>query len=163
MNDDQRIPQLAPGSDPLDLAKSPAEGFLLSRIDGHTPWSVLRQIGGLSPAEAAILLEQPLSKVVMLAVYGWLDKGVFEGRTLDPLSADVAQPYTTKNRKKRRKSASLAGISVAGWEHLFIEEVIRGEGLPLSECDFADALKGAGAERPGQDDLTVAVMRAEPA
>ena len=25
---------------------------MLSRIDGHTPWAVLREIGGLSPAEA---------------------------------------------------------------------------------------------------------------
>jgi curved DNA-binding protein CbpA len=30
---------------------------LLSRIDGHTPWAVLRQIGGLLPEEADLALE----------------------------------------------------------------------------------------------------------
>jgi len=31
---------------------------LLSRIDGHTPWAVLREIGGLAPAEADAALAQ---------------------------------------------------------------------------------------------------------
>jgi len=46
-----RIPRLAPDCDPTRLALSPAEGFLLSRIDGHTPQSVLRAVGGLPPAD----------------------------------------------------------------------------------------------------------------
>ena len=49
---DRRCPRLAPDWEERASALSPAEGFLLSRIDGHTPWAVLRQIGGLSPAEA---------------------------------------------------------------------------------------------------------------
>ena len=47
----RRIPRLAPGCDPTRLALSPAEGFLLSRIDGHTPQGVLRMVGGLPPAD----------------------------------------------------------------------------------------------------------------
>jgi len=43
-------PRLAPGCDPSKLALDPSEGFLLSRIDGRTPWALLREIGGL-PAE----------------------------------------------------------------------------------------------------------------
>jgi len=42
---------------------------LLSRIDGHTPWSVLRQIGGLAPAEADAVLA------------GWVESGLVQ---LDP-------------------------------------------------------------------------------
>jgi hypothetical protein len=42
---------------------------LLSRIDGHTPWSVLRQIGGLAPGEADAALAY------------WVETGLVE---LDP-------------------------------------------------------------------------------
>jgi curved DNA-binding protein CbpA len=49
---DRRCPRLAPDWEEHASALSPAEGFLLSRIDGHTPWAVLREIGGLSPADA---------------------------------------------------------------------------------------------------------------
>jgi hypothetical protein len=49
---DRRCPRLAPDWEEQARALSPAEGFLLSRIDGHTPWAVLRQIGGLAPGAA---------------------------------------------------------------------------------------------------------------
>jgi curved DNA-binding protein CbpA len=39
------------------MALNPAEGFLLSRIDGHTPWAVLRDLGALPPDEVDLALE----------------------------------------------------------------------------------------------------------
>jgi hypothetical protein len=51
------IPSLRPDYDPSLLALSPAEGFLYSRIDGATPWKLLREIGGLSPDEVDLCLE----------------------------------------------------------------------------------------------------------
>ena len=42
---DDRVPRLVAGIDAMSLALSPDEGFLLSRIDGHTPLRVLRQMG----------------------------------------------------------------------------------------------------------------------
>jgi curved DNA-binding protein CbpA len=42
---------LASEEDPTQLRLSPAEGYLLSRIDGVTPWRLLREIGGIPPAE----------------------------------------------------------------------------------------------------------------
>jgi curved DNA-binding protein CbpA len=47
----ERIPRLAPGWAAEDIVLTPAEGFLMSRIDGQTPWTMLRQIGGLSPEQ----------------------------------------------------------------------------------------------------------------
>jgi curved DNA-binding protein CbpA len=47
---EERVPCLAPDCDPTGLALSPEEGFLLSRIDGHTPQALLSQLAGL-PAE----------------------------------------------------------------------------------------------------------------
>jgi len=54
---DRRCPRLAPGWEAQATALNPTEGFLLSRIDGHTPWAVLRQIGGLLPEEVDLALE----------------------------------------------------------------------------------------------------------
>lgn len=53
-----RVPRLAEGRDPRDLPLSPAEGYLLSRIDGRTPWGVLCEIGGLEPEAANRCLER---------------------------------------------------------------------------------------------------------
>jgi curved DNA-binding protein CbpA len=52
MPEDQRIPRVANPARAAALALSPAEGFLLSRVDGSTPWQTLCAIGGLSPVEA---------------------------------------------------------------------------------------------------------------
>jgi hypothetical protein len=46
-----RLPRLAPGCDPASLSLTPSEGYLLSRIDGLTPVSLLRQMGALPPAD----------------------------------------------------------------------------------------------------------------
>jgi len=54
----ERIPRLAPGWAPEDVALTPAEGFLISRIDGRTPWIALRQIGGVSPEQVDDYLER---------------------------------------------------------------------------------------------------------
>ncbi len=53
-----RIPRLASGCDPTTLELSPAEGFLLSRIDGQTSWKLLREIGGLTPGEVDLCIEE---------------------------------------------------------------------------------------------------------
>ncbi len=53
-----RVPMLAPGCDPTRLALTPSEGFLLSRVDGHTPWALLREIGGLPPEQVDECLER---------------------------------------------------------------------------------------------------------
>jgi curved DNA-binding protein CbpA len=62
----ERIPRLAPGWMPEDVALTPAEGFLLSRIDGRTPWVALRQIGGISPEAVDDYLER------------WVEAGALE-------------------------------------------------------------------------------------
>lgn len=63
-DDLERTLSLASSCDPTALSLSPAEGYLLSRIDGHTTWRLLRDIGGLPPEEVDICLES------------WLDQGV---------------------------------------------------------------------------------------
>ena len=62
----ERIPQLTTGWEERGDALSPAEGFLLSRIDGRTPWSMLRQIGGLAPEEVDTTLERWVKEGLIL-------------------------------------------------------------------------------------------------
>jgi curved DNA-binding protein CbpA len=75
--------RLAPDCDPAALALTPAEGFLLSRIDGRTPRAALRRIGALEDAEIDRCLER------------WLKEGVIErvrpGRAAPSMSAPPAQ------------------------------------------------------------------------
>jgi len=54
---DERVPRLAPGWEARVADLSPEQGFLLSRIDGMTPWGVLRTIGGLPPEQVDAALE----------------------------------------------------------------------------------------------------------
>lgn len=62
--DHSAVPELAPECDVARLPLTPAEGFLLSRIDGHTPWGVLRECGALPADEVDGCLR------------GWLEQGV---------------------------------------------------------------------------------------
>ena len=59
---------LASGCDATRLDLSAAEGYLLSRIDGATPWRLLREIGGIPADEVDVCLaswvEQGLLEVV---------------------------------------------------------------------------------------------------
>lgn len=68
-----RFPKPASGGDPTALSLSPAEGFLLSRIDGQTPVSVLREIGGMPPEEVDLCLES------------WASQGLIEFETRKPV------------------------------------------------------------------------------
>jgi curved DNA-binding protein CbpA len=61
-----RIPRLGPGIDPTRLTLTPAEGFLLSRIDGVTPWAALRSFGGLTPEEVDRCLERWVKEGIVL-------------------------------------------------------------------------------------------------
>jgi curved DNA-binding protein CbpA len=83
---DERIPRLAPGCDPAQLSLTPAEGYLLSRIDGNTPLALLRQIGGLPAAEVERCLER------------WAEDGVvvWNGAAVSPPRAEPAPPPRPK-------------------------------------------------------------------
>jgi curved DNA-binding protein CbpA len=84
----QKIPRLRPGVDLARLAASPAEGYLLSRIDGRTSWLQLRAMGGLSPQAVDDCLERWLAM-------GALEVGVPAGQTAAgpaPAAGSAARP-----------------------------------------------------------------------
>jgi len=60
------VPRLGPDVDPTRLVLTPAEGYLLSRIDGATSWVHLRAIGGIAPGEVDRCLERWLAEGVVV-------------------------------------------------------------------------------------------------
>jgi curved DNA-binding protein CbpA len=82
-NGDPRVPRLAADWEARGSSLSPEEGFLLSRIDGRTSWTLLREIGGLPPADVDRCLER------------WIAEGLLE----------VAEPGAG-----RRAAARAAGV-----------------------------------------------------
>ena len=63
---EDRVPRLAPDCDPTRLQITPAEGYLLSRIDGATAWSLLREMGGMSPEDVDRRLELWLRQGILV-------------------------------------------------------------------------------------------------
>jgi curved DNA-binding protein CbpA len=80
----KQVPRLAPGWEQRALTLSPAEGFLLSRIDGTTPWMLLREIGGLAPREADRCLERWVQE-------GLVTVGGGEQKSIQPRPSPAAQ------------------------------------------------------------------------
>src|SRR5262245_46532409 len=89
--DEGRLLRLADGCDPASLALTPAEGFLLSRIDGRTSRGLLHRIGGLAPAE------------VDRCVARWLDAGV-----LGWVATDAREDASSVSAKKAPLQACAA-------------------------------------------------------
>ena len=81
---EQRIPRLASRWDPSDMQLSPEEGFLLSRIDGHTPWTLLRQIGGIVPEEVDRCIERWLFEGIVVIDEGKPDRAEVSAQVTEP-------------------------------------------------------------------------------
>lgn len=81
-DEEGRVLRLVESCGVPSIPLSPAEGYLLSRIDGRTPWGVLRQMGGLPAADVDLCLRR------------WLAQGLLEaadasdGASGGPPSAD---------------------------------------------------------------------------
>ncbi len=86
----RRVPRLSADCDPTGLDISAAEGFLLSRIDGQTPWRLLREIGGLSPDAADRCLEDWLSQGLIVVEEKKTAARVFPRPALNTEKSDAA-------------------------------------------------------------------------
>jgi curved DNA-binding protein CbpA len=91
MANEQMKPRLAGEWNPAVSALSPSEGFLLSRIDGETPWAQLRQIGGIPPDEVDRCLER------------WLSEGMLTLNGSGAASGDGFETGIGLTRKEQRR------------------------------------------------------------
>lgn len=72
----------------VSLRLTAEEGFLLSRLDGHSPWRWVREIGGMPPEEADLCVE------------AWLAAGLLEIVGLgpeQPASSMLDRPPTSRS------------------------------------------------------------------
>jgi curved DNA-binding protein CbpA len=104
MEDERQVPQLAPDWDPARCALTPAEGFLLSRIDGHTPWAQLRQIGGIPPEEADRCLTR------------WLSEGIVTVNGSDRPAAEEARSSSSPPGADASGSVNGEALAQGGFE-----------------------------------------------
>jgi hypothetical protein len=102
---------------------------------------------GLTAPEAAILLELPLNKVLMLIVFGLLEKGVVAQVQDTPLEVDVTPEYeAVKLSRKKRRAHRLAvaqrlGIVLRSYEHAFIDRIEESPGKPVHKLDLSEPMK----------------------
>jgi hypothetical protein len=82
---ERRILRLAKGCDPRSLKLTSEEGFLLSRVDGATPWRLLCEIGGMEPEEADMCLES------------WLGAGYLEVSGVAPEPPPAREPPRSRS------------------------------------------------------------------
>jgi hypothetical protein len=93
---------------------------------------------GLTAPQAAILLEEPLGKILTMVVFGLLKKRVVQLTSEDPASVTVESDYVCP-RKQRRQRAAKNGIVLHDYEHPFIDRLQTHQGA-IEKCDLNEAL-----------------------
>lgn len=95
--DSDRVLRLAAGRDATQLDLSAAQGYLLSRIDGATPWRLLREIGGIPADEVDRCLAE------------WLEQGVLE--VVGPAHEESEQAKKTSDDSESMDAAEAPGVA----------------------------------------------------
>jgi hypothetical protein len=120
---------------------------------------------GLTAPEAAVILEQPLNKVLMLVIFGMLEKGLIRVTEDDPLTVEVVEAFrVTKKphleghedaqRAHRRKAAMEKGTVIHAYEQPFLD-AIEADDKPVKKLDVVEPMEklvdGASAKMQGFD------------
>ncbi len=95
---------------------------------------------GLAVPEAAVLLEQPLGRVLTLVIFGLLKKRLVIQTADDPLVVEVLEEYKT-GRKERRAVAKAKGTVIRGFEQGFLDVIAENPGKPVEALDLRKAMK----------------------
>ena len=102
---------------------------------------------GLSPAEAAVLLEMPLKKVLLLVLFGLLRKGVLREVRSSPWELEVVEAFRTygaglpDRKAERLRAARDTGGVIHPYEHAFLDVLEKNRGKPIQAIDFGGAMK----------------------
>ena len=95
---------------------------------------------GLGVPEAAVLLEQPLGRVMTMVIFGMLKKRLITMVDDDPLTLDIVPDYRA-DRTERRKRAKDNGTVVRGYEQPFLDIIAENARKPVKDVDFSKAMK----------------------
>ena len=102
---------------------------------------------GLTAPEAAVILELPLNKVLLLIIFGLLEKRVVEQVSETPLEVEVNLEFRTGDvkgdeaRKVRLAVAQRLGIVLRAYEHEFLDLIESESGKPVEKIDFGGPMK----------------------
>ena len=103
---------------------------------------------GLTAPEAAVMLEEPLGKVLSLVIFGLLKKKVAAVESNDPMCLRVVADFELRGEpgstraKRRRALAQKHGVALRKYEEPFLQVIEDGGyDTPLSSLDFTSALK----------------------
>lgn len=103
---------------------------------------------GLTAPEAAVVLEEPLGKVLSLVVFGLLKKGVLVLANEKPFTVTVREPFAMQAEPKkqrlklRRERARQEGVALRAYEEAFLDRLEKASGdPPLADLDFTDELQ----------------------
>ncbi len=102
---------------------------------------------GLTAPEAAVLLELPLNKVLLLIMFGLLDKRVIALEDDSPLAVKVDNVYVvdgktkTKRRTARQEVAKKQGIVLRDYEHDILDVLQEDGSKPVHKQDFGEPMR----------------------
>jgi hypothetical protein len=129
------------------------ERYLRSRKDSYLPAIAQVEGGGikrgLTAPESAVIIEQPLNKVLGLVIFAMLKKGVLRQTSAEPLTVEVADDFrldddpqhTANPIAARQKAAQQHDIVIHTYEHRFLDAIERNPGKPLKEIDFGEPMQ----------------------
>ena len=125
----ERTPCIKTGCDPTSLRLSATEGYLLSRIDGHTPWRLLREIGGMTADEVDLCIET------------WLAAEVLELGGTERKAPRLAKPAPVPGKFDENEIDETLDIDAATQRRILDMESRLGRGYPeiLGVAGNADA------------------------
>ena len=116
---------------------------------------------GLTAPEAAVLLELPLNKILLLIMFGLLDKRVIMLEDDSPLTVKVDKAYVvdgktnSKKRTARQEVAQKQGIVLRGYEHDILNVLQEHGNKPVHKQDFgvpmAALIKSVAGKMKGFD------------
>lgn len=96
---------------------------------------------GLTAPEAGIILELPLTKVLLLVVFGMLEKGLIRQTKEDPLTVEVVEDFRVRDKPHlqnekdkvnyRSQVAQQKGTVIHKYEHAFLDLFERDPETPL--------------------------------
>ncbi len=101
---------------------------------------------GLTAPEAAVLLETPLNKILLLIMFGLLDKKAVRLVDDSPLTVAVEKDYVakgetaSKRRQDRREAAKQFGVVLRDYEQDVLDALQDNPAKPVHKQDFGPAM-----------------------
>ncbi len=107
---------------------------------------------GLTAPESAVILELPLTKALMLVVFGMLEKGLIRQTKDDPLTVEVVEEFRVKGnpnltdgkakKNYRNQAAQKRGTVIHSYEHAFLDLFEDNPGSPIKALKIVGPMQG---------------------